>query len=107
MLDATLSWATDLVHHAADLAANIPNPGKGKGQAPPGVNGKVETLLKWGVWGALTCCVAGFIIIGARMAISHKRGEGGAHMMSMAIVGFAAVLIMSAYSLVNTLAGGE
>ncbi|TDC40929.1 hypothetical protein E1281_37895 [Actinomadura sp. KC345] len=102
MLDVTISWTVDLLHHVAYLAP-VPNPGGG--EQPPGeVSSKVETLLKWGVWGALTCCVAGFVIIGARMGINHKRGEGGAHMGSLGIVGFAIVLIVSANALVKGLA---
>ncbi|WP_433461844.1 hypothetical protein [Spirillospora sp. CA-128828] len=105
MLDVTLPWAVDLLHHVALLDPAVPNPGDGK-QPPGEISDKIETLLKWGVWGALTCCVAGFIVIGARMGINHKRGEGGSHMGSMAIVGFATVLIVSAAALVRGLAGG-
>ena len=100
MLDVTISWAADLAHHVAALAPKVPNPGDG---AEPPFAGKVKTLLKWAMWGGLTCCVAGFIIIGARMGVSHKRGEGGAHMASLAIVGFACVLIASAYQIVSKL----
>lgn len=107
MLDVMITWTADLVQHVAllepDPAPNpVPNPGKG--EEPP-FGSAVETLLKWGMWGALFCCVGGFIVIGARMGIQHKRGEAGGHMGSMAVVGFATVLIMSAYAIVSQLAG--
>lgn len=104
MLDAVITWTSGLLAHVAYLDPAIPNPGEG--EAPP-FGDKVTTLLKWGMWGALTSCVAGFIIIGARMGINHKRGEGGSHMGSMAIVAFATVLIMGAYTIVSQLAGAS
>ncbi|XRQ08770.1 hypothetical protein ACN3XK_71780 [Actinomadura welshii] len=96
-----ITWTADLVRHVPYAEPAIPNPGEG--EAPP-FSEEVTTLLKWGMWGALTCCVAGFIIIGARMGLQHKKGEGGGHMGSMAIVGFACVLIMAAYGIVSQLA---
>lgn len=120
MLDAMITWTADLVQHVAYLdplmlddpdngqasqfqqsAPVIPDPKDG---GSPPFQDEVTNLLGWGMWGALTCCVAGFLIIGARMGIQHKRGEGGGHMGSMAIVGFATVLIMSAYAIVNQIA---
>lgn len=101
MLDVTITWTTHLLRHAAVLAGNLPNPGQGT--RPPFAD-KFETLLKWGAWGALFCCVGGFIIIGARMGIQHKRGEGGGHMGSMFIVGFGCLLIVSAGVIVSNLA---
>ncbi|MCP9953570.1 hypothetical protein [Actinomadura madurae] len=101
MLDVMITWTGDLVHGVTYMGP-IPNPGEG--EEPP-FGQEIETLLKWGMWGALFCCVAGFIVIGARMGIQHKRGEAGGHMGSMAIVGFATVLIMTAYTIVERLAG--
>lgn len=101
MLDVMITWTSDLVQHVTFLAP-VPNPGEG---SRPPFGSEVETLLKWGLWGALFCCVAGFLIIGARMGIQHKRGEAGGHMGSMAVVGFATVLVMSAHAIVNQLAG--
>ncbi|GAA2399706.1 hypothetical protein GCM10010191_03520 [Actinomadura vinacea] len=114
MLDVMITWTTELVHHVAALAPGDPSPGgptipnPGQGAEPPFGN-VVTTLLKWGMWGAFSLCVAGFIIIGARMGIQHKRGEGGGHMASLAITGFACALIATAYTIVTQIvasAGG-
>jgi hypothetical protein len=104
MLDMTISWTADLLHHGANLAADpvVPNPGGG--EKPP-FGDAATTLLKWGVWGALFSCVGGFVIIGARMGLQHRRGESGNHMGSLFIVGFATILIMGAYTIVKELAG--
>lgn len=102
MLDVMITWTADTQQHVAHLAGVVPDPGKG--QEPPFAD-QVTTLLKWAMWGGFFCCVAGFIIIGARMGIQHKRGEGGNHMGSMAIVGFATILIGTAYTIVQKLAG--
>jgi hypothetical protein len=120
MLDVMISWTADLPHHVfavhsspSPTPTHTPTPGPATsdpvipnpdgGEAPPFQNA-VTTLLKWGMWGALLCCVAGFLIIGARMGLQHKRGEGGGHVGSMAIVGFATILIMSAYAIVHQIA---
>jgi hypothetical protein len=107
MLEAMTMWMADVVHHAAHLAAaaptppgHIPNPGQG--EEPP-FAGKFMTVLKWGVYFALGCGVAGFVLIGGRMAIQHRKGEGGNHMGSMIIVGFGCIVITSAYAIVNAL----
>jgi hypothetical protein len=119
MLDAMITWATDLVHHAAlhDLVLSAPTPtpsgGGGGGGGipvpqdgvrPPGAD-EFQTLLGWVKWGALFCCVGGFLIIGARMGIQHKRGEGGGHMGSLAIASAACIVVASAVLFVQQLAG--
>ncbi|MBD2894404.1 hypothetical protein amrb99_33290 [Actinomadura sp. RB99] len=113
MLDLMVSHAADLAHHVSHLphaapsgepsGGPVPNPG---GTEEPPFKDALMTMVKWGMWGALLCCVVGFIIIGARMALQHKRGEGGGHVGSMAIVGFATVVIMTAYQIVSQLAKG-
>jgi hypothetical protein len=47
----------------------IPNPAP---VAPPGLVGKVNTILAWGKWGVLICGVAGLLICGGKMAIGHR-----------------------------------
>ncbi|KAB2385946.1 hypothetical protein [Actinomadura montaniterrae] len=102
MLDTVITRTAGLLRTAYLAAPTIPNPGDG---SEPPFGHQIETLLKWAMWGALFCCVAGFIIIGARMGIQHKKGEGGSHMGSLAIVGFGCVLIVTAYAIVSNLAG--
>ena len=47
----------------------VPDPAP---QAPPGLSGKVNTVLGWGKWGVLICGVAGLLISGGKMAIGHR-----------------------------------
>lgn len=122
MLDVMISQTAALAHHVspllphaaphdpppADPSTNpgtnvVPNPG---GSSEPPFKDALFKMVQWGMWGALLCCVVGFIIIGARMALQHKRGEGGGHVGSMAIVGFATVVIITAHQIVSQLAQG-
>jgi hypothetical protein len=112
MLEAMTMWTADLVHHVAHLAAAAPSPGGGGGNIPnpgqgeePPFAGPFMTVLKWGVYFALGAGVAGFVIIGGRMTIQHKRGEGGNHMGSLIIVGFGCIVIVSAAAIVSGLVG--
>ena len=54
---------------ALSLAAGVPDPAP---QAPPGLSGKVNTILGWGKWGVLICGVAGLLLCGGKMAIGHR-----------------------------------
>jgi hypothetical protein len=54
---------------APSLAAGVPDPAP---QAPPGLSGKVNTILGWGKWGVLICGVAGLLLCGGKMAIGHR-----------------------------------
>ncbi|QKW33523.1 hypothetical protein HUT06_05330 [Actinomadura sp. NAK00032] len=100
MLDAMISWTADLAHHVVALA---PVPKPDESTAPPGAD-KFQILLGWAKWGAFFCCVAGFMLVGARMGIQHKRGEGGGHIASLAIVSFACAIIGSAVLIVEKFA---
>ena len=51
------------------VAAVIPNP---PAQAPPGVLGKVNTILGWGKWGVLASGIAGLLISAGKMTIGHR-----------------------------------
>ncbi|MFD0855569.1 hypothetical protein ACFQ07_25230 [Actinomadura adrarensis] len=101
MLDVTISWTAELFQHVVWLASQ-PIPTPSSSTEPPGADA-FRTLLGWAVWGAFLCCVGGFIIIGARMGIQHKRGEGGNHMGSLVIVGFACVIIALAATIVTNI----
>ena len=57
------------VRPAPSLAAGVPDPAP---QAPPGLSGKVNTILGWGKWGVLICGVAGLLLCGGKMAIGHR-----------------------------------
>jgi hypothetical protein len=52
-----------------DLAGGVPNPAPA---APPGLAGRVDTLLAWWKWGSLIGGVFGLIACGAMMAIGRR-----------------------------------
>jgi hypothetical protein len=54
--------------------------------APPKVGEPLYLLLDYISWLVWAGCMAGFIIVGGKMAIKHKRGEAGAHATGMAWV---------------------
>src|SRR5260370_16730219 len=56
-------------HHPGPLAGVVPNPAP---VAPPGLSGRVSTLLAWWKWGALVAGVFGLIGCGAMMAIGRR-----------------------------------
>ena len=55
--------------HTGPLAVPVPNPAP---VAPPGLSGRVSTLLAWWKWGALIAGVFGLIGCGAMMAIGRR-----------------------------------
>ena len=57
------------VQHLPGLAAGVPDPAP---VAPPGLSGRVSTLLAWWKWGALVAGVFGLIGCGAMMAIGRR-----------------------------------
>ncbi|GAA0250546.1 hypothetical protein GCM10009527_053640 [Actinomadura nitritigenes] len=62
----------------------------------PGDAGKitqpVAIMLRWLVWTVLGGCVAGFVIVGGRMTIRHRRGEFGANASELGWVVLAVVV---------------
>ena len=119
MLNVMIPWASDLLQHAAypvhsaahlshpradaaDCTTTVPTgiPDPGQGCAPPGAD-KLVRILQYVVWGALGSGVGGFALIGGRMAMNHRRGEGGGHLASLVIVGLGCVVAVSGTVLVN------
>ncbi|MGY1634284.1 hypothetical protein ACI784_21505 [Geodermatophilus sp. SYSU D01186] len=74
----------------------------GQGVAPPGSEG-IVTIVQWVAWTVLAVCVVGVLLVGARMALAHRRGEGAEHAVSLAYVLGGAVLAGSASGLVAAL----
>jgi hypothetical protein len=50
-------------------AAGVPNPAP---QAPPGLAGKINTLLAWWKWGSFIAGIFGLIACGAMMAVGRR-----------------------------------
>ena len=72
-----------MTHVVLNLIAAVPNPGQGS--APPGSD-KLLTILRWAAWGTFAVCVAGVLLSGGRLAISHNQGYGGGNQHAMGLV---------------------
>ncbi|UEJ84610.1 hypothetical protein Bra3105_18435 (plasmid) [Brachybacterium halotolerans subsp. kimchii] len=101
-VSAHLPVLADASGHAAALPVEIPDPGDP--QAPPGVGGKIETLLSWLKWGGLALCIAGIIIAGALMAVANRRGEGGENVARLGWAMGGVAVISAVLSLVTFIA---
>lgn len=93
----------DTIHALGAHLAAVPDPGPGT--MPPGFE-KFATILGWGKWVALGVVVAGFIAIGAQMAVQNRRGEGSNHLGALGYTAFGAIIIAGAFALVGFLVGG-
>lgn len=69
---------------------------------PPGTQG-LTTLLGWVAWGVTLLCVLGVLLVAAKMAVSHRRGEGSEAVNNLGWVMGACVLAASGAQLVNVL----
>ncbi|NDU77912.1 hypothetical protein GWI34_35670 [Actinomadura sp. DSM 109109] len=65
---------------------------RGHAQGVESITQPVEPLLRWLLWSTLTACVAGVILVGASMALKHKRGEFGAQAAGLGWVMIACVM---------------
>jgi len=78
--------------------AAVPNP---HSNAPTELVAKVDTALNLIAWAGTAAGVAGVLITGAMMAISHKRGETSEHMSRLGMVLGGCVLVSVAGPLVS------
>ena len=65
-------YIAEAAHFAVDLIAAAPDPGGGK--QPPGTEA-IVTLLQWLKWLFTAAAVAGGMVIGGKMVLSHRRGD--------------------------------
>jgi hypothetical protein len=100
MLDAVVASVADAADHVSAALAKPPDPGRGV--EPPGSK-KLELMLGWVAWIVFGLCVTGVLIVAGRMAISHRRGEGGEHAAGLAWVAGACILAGSASAIVGAL----
>jgi len=75
-------------------ATDIPDPGTR--DAPPKVAEKVNLVLGFVAWAGTAAGVAGVLVTGAMMAMSHKRGESSEHMSRLGMVLGGCVLVATA-----------
>ncbi|KAB1939526.1 hypothetical protein F8271_17135 [Micromonospora sp. ALFpr18c] len=80
--------------------AAVPQPDRG-GAAPPVLVGLVTLGLNIIAWAGTAAGVAGVLITGTMMAISHKRGETSEHMSRLGLVLGGCILVASAGPLVS------
>ena len=83
-------------------AAGIPDPGPPK--PPPGAE-RILDVLAWAKWLGLAIAVLGITVVGIRMVIAHRSGQGAGHLGSLGWVVAGTILIASAVSIVGFLAG--
>ncbi len=93
-VSTALSTATNTLI-AADI--NVP-----ASVQPPGTAGLL-TVLGWGAWIVTLVCIAGIFAVAAKMAFSHRRGEGSEAVGQLGWVMGACVLIAAAGPIVNLL----
>jgi hypothetical protein len=84
----------------AAAASDILDPGSGV--APPGAEG-ITTIVEWVAWVVLAVCVVGVLLVGGRMALAHRRGDGGRYAADLGYVLGGAVLVGSASGLIAAL----
>jgi type IV secretory pathway VirB2 component (pilin) len=82
---------------AQSVAADVPQPIDG---TPPGAE-QFQAVMGWVKWVALGVAVIGIMIIGAKLAIESRRGEGGAHLGALGTAMAGVIVIAGAASLVG------
>ena len=71
--------------------------------APPGVEGKTDTVIGWSKWFCFAACIIGVIFVAVKLAINNRRGEGEDHAKSLGAVMVGAILCGAAGSLIQAL----
>lgn len=71
--------------------------------APPGVEGKTDTVIGWAKWACFIACILGLVFVAVKLAISNRRGEGEDHAKSLGAVMAGAILCGAAGSLIQAL----
>lgn len=74
----------------------------GQGAPPPGAEG-IATIVEWVAWTVLAVCVVGVLLVAGRMALAHRRGDGGQYAAELGFVLGGAVLVGSASGLIAAL----
>lgn len=91
-----------ITHVALQVLTQVPD--FGGGVAPPGSE-KLLTMGRWVLWVATAICVIAFIIIGARMGISHRHGEMEQHGQRLGAAMAGCVVIGAATGIAGALVG--
>ena len=97
-------YALQIAHDALAIVSHVVSavPDPGNGTPPPGFE-KFQQVMGWVKWLALGVAVIGIMIIGAKLAIESRRGEGGAHLGALGTAMAGVIVISGAASLVGFL----
>ncbi|WP_406299966.1 hypothetical protein OG948_32860 [Embleya sp. NBC_00888] len=101
--------ATTLAQVGGFIADKEPNKGGGGGlkdpkpTAPGSLGTGINELLGYGAWVVTVICVIAVLACAGRMAMSHKSGGSGEHIMSLGWIMVAAILVGSCASLAQLL----
>ncbi|WP_198348092.1 hypothetical protein [Plantactinospora sp. KBS50] len=98
MLLSIYAAALRLAPTPAPSGVPMPDPG---GHAPTELTGKVTVALNLIAWAGTAAGVAGVLITGTMMAISHRRGESSEHMSRLGLVLGGCILVAVAGPLVS------
>jgi type IV secretory pathway VirB2 component (pilin) len=94
---SALLLAHETLSNLAVHASSIPTPTDG---TPPGAE-QFQQVMGWVKWVALGVAIIGIMIIGAKLAINSRRGEGGAELGSLGTAMAGVIVISGAASLVG------
>ena len=72
--------------------------------APGTLGTKINLLMSYLAWAGTTAGVAGVIVCGIMMALSHKRGESSEHMGRLGVVLGGCILVATAGPIVTLFA---
>lgn len=98
---SALLIAHETLTHILAAAQDVPVPGN---DAPPGAE-KFQEVMGWVKWLAFGIAIVGVMIIGAKLAIESRRGEGEAHLGALGKAMGGVIVIAGAVSLVGFFAG--
>lgn len=96
-----MNMTMQILDAGQQVLAAVPDPSKGGGN-PPGWD-KLLEILHWVFLAVTMAAVAGFLIVGGRMAVAYRRGDGAEHAGGLGVVCVACIIIGSASGLVSTL----
>jgi type IV secretory pathway VirB2 component (pilin) len=94
---SALLLAHETLSQIAVYAGTVPTPTDG---TPPGAE-QFQQVMGWVKWVALGVAIIGIMIIGAKLAINSRRGEGGAELGSLGTAMAGVIVISGAASLVG------
>ena len=94
---SSLLIAHEALSTVASFVQDIPTPTDG---TPPGAE-QFQQVMGWVKWVALGVAIIGVMIIGAKLAIESRRGEGGAALGALGTAMAGVIVISSAASLVG------